>query len=119
MTYGGRNSRNERRRGDGRGSSEKLATPEPRKSESVANRKSKGKAVVVYSKSSRKQREAEKPEHPQLDDVHRKKRKLMEASNAVVSKPKECLFFSFEFITHFPFFFLLFFFYSFIHHAFV
>lgn len=74
---------------------EKLATPEPRKSKSVANRKSKGKAVVIYSKSSRKQREAEKPEHPQLDDVPRKKRKLMEASDAAISKAKECLFFFF------------------------
>lgn len=52
---------------------EELAFPEPRNSKRVADRKAKGKAIVVYTKRSMKQREVEKPELPQLDDVPRKK----------------------------------------------
>lgn len=63
-----------------------MAAPEPRKTKLVVDKKERGKAVVVYSKSSRRKRDTEKPEFPQLDDVPRKKRKLMEASSVVASR---------------------------------
>lgn len=73
--------------------SEELGAPEPRKSRQVAVITKRRKAVMVYSKSSRRKGNIEKPNLLQLDDVPRKKRKLLEASGIVASRVKVCFYF--------------------------
>lgn len=93
-------------KGKERGDEEELATPELRKSKRVASKKEKGKVMAVYSKEPRKTRGIEKLDLPQLDDVPRKKRKLLETSSGAASKAKVGFHFKFYkflfFISPFP-----------------
>lgn len=65
---------------------EEPEAPELRKSNRVASRKEKGKTKVVYPKKPKRKKGLAKLDLPRLDEVPRRKMKLLEASSIAASK---------------------------------